>query len=355
MVGSSDPSWRERYWFASHDVVAADTVLTCGFGHYPNQDVQEAFVALGRPDQQRNLRLSRTLGPRTDEISVGPFSIEVIEPFEELRLVLDDNPSGIAFDLRWHGWMEPILEDRHFQVHRQRAIYDAIRYVQHGRLSGELRTPDGDQVLTPEVWWGERDHSWGTRTLPRVQGGPPGLRPEWTLLMFCPFQLPDFGVHLYLHEKDASRPLHLSAAMTPRLGATDSVSEPPVVDVEHDLTWIEGGLITTLDHGTITLILADGRKEEFHLRTLPGRAHLRGGGYEGWNGWLQGHWKGDDTLEHDVWDLTDRSQLYRYAKASSDHLIEVRHGDDVGYGIIEYMVLAGHQRYAHAIPPRLAH
>ena len=173
--------------------------------------------------------------------------------------------------------------------------------------------------------------------------------------MFCPFQLPDFGVHLYLHEKDASRPLHLSAAMTPRLGATDSVSEPPVVDVEHDLTWIEGGLITTLDHGTITLILADGRKEEFHLRTLPGRAHLRGGGYEGWNGWLQGHWKGDDTLEHDVWDLTDRSQLYRYAKASSDHLIEVRHGDDVGYGIIEYMVLAGHQRYAHAIPPRLAH
>jgi hypothetical protein len=86
------------------------------------------------------------------------------------------------------------------------------------------------------------------------------------------------------------------------------------------------------------------------LRAPPGRAHLRGGGYEGWDGWFQGHWKGDLELEYEVWDLTDREQFYRYAKAGSDHLIEVEHDGQVGYGIMEYIVLPGYSRYQDALP-----
>jgi hypothetical protein len=48
MVGSSDPSWRERYWISIQDTENRDTVLTCGIGQYPNQDVQEAFVVLAQ-------------------------------------------------------------------------------------------------------------------------------------------------------------------------------------------------------------------------------------------------------------------------------------------------------------------
>jgi hypothetical protein len=33
--------------------------------------------------------------------------------------------------------------------------------------------------VRPEAWWGERDHSWGTRPLPRTEGASPGERPEW--------------------------------------------------------------------------------------------------------------------------------------------------------------------------------
>ena len=39
MVGSSDPSWRERYWVSLQDVESGDTVLSFGLGHYPNQDL----------------------------------------------------------------------------------------------------------------------------------------------------------------------------------------------------------------------------------------------------------------------------------------------------------------------------
>jgi len=354
MVGSSDPSWRERYWISIQDVENQDTVLTCGIGQYPNQDVQEAFVVVAEGGKQRNLRLARELSARSDVMQVGPLTIDIVRPFEDLHLVLDDNPSGTTFDLHWIGTMEPVLEGRHFQVSRNRATYDAIRYVQVGRAEGTLTTPDGERQVRAEQWWGERDHSWGTRPLPRTQGAPPGQRPEWRMLIFCPIQLPDFGLHFYLYEAEPGRPVHLSAGISHPLGreADDPFPDEAIVGVDHDLTWVAGAPAATLSGGTIVVTLADGRKLDFEVRALPGRACLRGGGYEGWNGWFQGHWKGENSLEHEVWDLTDDSQFYRYAKASSDHLIEVRHNGKTGYGVMEYMVLPGYPKYPDAIPPR---
>jgi hypothetical protein len=354
MVGSSDPSWRERFWISIQDTQNRDTVLTCGIGQYPNQDVQEAFVVAAHKDRQYNLRLARALAPDSDVMRVGPFTIEILRPLRDLRLVLDDNPSGLAFDLRWSATMEPVLEGRHFQVSRARVTYDAIRYVQVGRASGTLQTPYGAVSVRPETWWGERDHSWGTRPLPRTEGAPPGERPEWRMLMFCPIQLPALGLHFYLYEAKPGQPIHLSAGIAPPVDAAlePDIAGQAITGVEHDLSWVPGAPIATLRGGSIVVTLSDGRKLPLEITALPGRAHLRGGGYEGWNGWFQGHWKGENSLEHETWDLSDTGQLYRYAKASSDHLIEVRLGDQVGYGIMEYMVLPGYGKYAEAIPRR---
>jgi hypothetical protein len=350
MVASTDPSWRERYWLSIQDVVTGDTVVTLGLGKYPNQDVMEAFVCVARGDKQRNLRLSRTLSPTNDQTRVGPFAIEVVRPLRELRITLDDNPSNVSFDLTWTGTFEPILENRFFQVSGQRVTYDAIRYVQHGRASGYLRTPELDVQLTPERWWGERDHSWGTRPLPRAPGQPPGIRPEWRMLLFAPLQLPEFGVHIYLQEAEPGRPVYVSAGLSGPSG--NEYDGEPIVGVEHDLEWEPGAAAPTLLGGLVSLVLTGGKRMEFRLRALPGRAHLRGGGYEGWNGWFQGHWRGEDTVEHDVWDLSDASQFYRYAKAGSDHLFEVTHQGQTGYGIVQYMVLPGYGRYDEALSPR---
>lgn len=349
MVASSDPSWRERYWVSIHDVVSGETVLTLGLGKYPNQDVMEAFACVAHQDSQRNLRLSRTLSPANDHTRVGPLSVEVVEPLRKLRIRLDDNASEMSFDFTWTAAMEPILEDKFFQVSRQRATYDAIRYVQHGRVNGWLGAPELEARLTPERWWGVRDHSWGTRPLPNAAGQPPGTRPEWRLLLFAPLQLPDFGVHLYLQESEPGAPVYLSAGMSGPVGR--EFASAPIVGVEHDLEFEADAPAPTLRGGLIALTLAGRKTMQLELRALPGRAHLRGGGYEGWNGWFQGHWRGDDAAEHDVWDLGDPDQFYRYAKAGSDHLVEVTHEGKIGYGIVEYMILPGYGRYEEALPP----
>ena len=94
MVGSSDPSWRERYWISIQDTVARDSVLTLGLGQYPNQDVLEAFAVFAENGVQRNLRLSRDLSAFNGEMTVGPLRIEVVEPFRELHLSLDEIHQG---------------------------------------------------------------------------------------------------------------------------------------------------------------------------------------------------------------------------------------------------------------------
>lgn len=350
MVATSDPSWRERYWVSFQDTASGETVLTLGFGRYPNQDVMEAFVCLSHGARQTNLRLSRTLLPDSHEMRVGPISCEIVEPLQQLRFTLGDNDSGLTFDLTFQATFEPILEGKFFQVSRARTTYDAIRYVQHGRASGVIRTPDGlELTVTPERWWAERDHSWGTRPLPRAEGQPPGERPEWRFLLFAPLQLPDFGVHVYLQESEPGKPVHLSAGFA---GSLDPGGDDPmIVGVEHDLEWEKGSAAPTLTGGKLSLLLYGGDRIDLTLTARTGRAHLRGGGYEGWNGWKQGHWRGDLTAEHDVWNLDDTEDFYRYAKAGSDHLVEIRYGDQVGYGIIEYMVLPGYGRYQEALPP----
>src|SRR4051794_18227106 len=110
MVATSDPSWRERYWISFQDVTRGnDTVVTLGLGKYPNTDVMEAFVVLSSRGSQRNLRLSRTLLPHSTELSVGPLSVEVVQPLRELRLRLGPNESEIEFDITWRARTEPLL------------------------------------------------------------------------------------------------------------------------------------------------------------------------------------------------------------------------------------------------------
>lgn len=348
MVATSDPSWRERYWVSFQDTHSGDTVLTLGLGRYPNQDVMEAFVCYSHAGRQTNLRLSRTLLPDSHAMQVGPLSVEVVAAMRELRFRLTDNDTQITFDLTFQAATDPILEGRFFQVSRARTTYDAIRYVQHGRASGTIRTPDGTVEVTPDRWWAERDHSWGTRPLPRADGQPPGQRPEWRMLLFAPLQLPDFSVHLYVQESEPGRAVYLSAGMAGPVGQDQEL--PTIVGVEHDLTWVKDAPAPTLLGGTVSLLLLGGDRIDLELAARPGRAHLRGGGYEGWNGWKQGHWRGELTAEHDVWDLTDADSFYRYAKAGSDHLVEVTYQGQTGFGIVEYMVLPGYGRYAEALP-----
>jgi hypothetical protein len=338
MVGVSDPNWRERYWVSIQNVVTQDFIMSIGFGKYPNKDIMEGFAIAQYGTRQWNLRISRQLLPKSDSIEVGPLCAEILEPLRTIRLRLDPNASGLAFDLLWRADLAPMLEGRHFELNRARVTHDLVRYVQLGRVEGRIDLPGRAVTLTPETGWGERDHSWGVRPMRSVAGDPPVASAAWNFLMFCPIQFQQFAVHIYLFESQAARPTHLSASIVRR---ADDLGDTEVQTIEHDLVWEERAPIRTLKGGSISLVLVSGEKLTVDLRPLAPRVYLKGGGY----GVDHGQWKGEYHIEHEEWDLSTAEALKGYVLGSSDHMIEATCNGQTGYGIIEYVVRSAHQKY----------
>ena len=77
---------------------------------------------------------------------------------------------------------------------------------------------------------------------------------------------------------------------------------------------------------------------------LPTRYFPKGGLYGGLDGWFHGDDKGRLHVAHEQWDLTDPSTR-RKTRTLADQVIEVRDGDELGWGIIEYGVGKGYALY----------
>jgi hypothetical protein len=302
----------------------------------------EGFACVGIDGRQHNVRLSRRLGARSHMLEVGPLSVDVVEPYRHLRLRLDDNASGIAFDLDWTSPFDPFLEDRHIETAGSRVTHDLVRYLQVGRGRGRLWVGEVEIAVEPDTWWGERDHSWGVRPLPAIEGAPPTEPPDWRFLLFLPVQFEDFGFHLYLFEDADGHPTHRSCGF---MGRDGDLTGERVRRLVHDLTWDGDCPTPTLVGGTVDVDFVSGRHVSLELEARPGRIFLRGGGYGGYQGWFQGHWKGEDHLVHEVWDLTEADTLRSRGAYSGDHLVRVTADGTTGHGIAEYMVLPGHHRY----------
>jgi hypothetical protein len=338
MVSSSDPNWRERYWFSLQHVERRDFILSGGFGKYPNKDVLEGCIMVRHEDRQWNLRVSRALLPEPGTMAVGPLSVEIVQPFRALRFRLEENDSEMAFDLLWTSDWPAFLEERHFEVSRGRVTHDIIRYIQLGRWQGEVQVAGKSFDFTAATGWGERDHSWGIRPMASVPGDPPIASADWNFLWFCPMQFEDFALHLYIFESQAGRPTHLTAAIHDKASA---YAGDPILAVDHELEWDYGPSVRTLVGGRLTLHFQSRRTLDIDLKALPPRVYLQGGGY----GVDQGNWKGDYHREHDSWDLSDPATLKNYIKGTSDHMFEATCEGRTGYGIVEYLVRSAYEKY----------
>ena len=100
----------------------------------------------------------------------------------------------------------------------------------------------------------------------------------------------------------------------------------------------------SLASGELSLTFADGRQKKVFIKTYPAKYYLKGGLYGGLNGWFQGDFKGKFYAEHEIWDLKQPSTR-KLVRTLADQIIEVRDGDEVGYGIMEYGVGKGYAQY----------
>lgn len=342
-VGNSDPSWMERLWYTGHPK-SGEVIFDIGLGYHPNRNVMDAFAGVTVGRTQHNFRASRRLRPNPLETAVGPLSIEVLEGLRRHRLMLAPNDSGLSLDLEFLGTMNAHEEEPHFRRRNGRVTEHMARGQQLGAYRGWIEVSGKRHEVSPQSWMGQRDHSWGIRAEMRTDESHPPVTfypaffYAWTTVQFA-----DRGLHVFFKERAPGDFIYLSGEEVTPLG-TKPQHGKRMSGVSHEVQWANDPHGQTVTSARFDVTLDDGSRRELQIRTLPARYFLKGGLYGGLDGWFHGDDKGKLHVEHDMWDLEDPAVRKR-ARTICDHVIEVRIGDEVGYGIMEYGVGKGYAKY----------
>lgn len=299
-VATSDAHFNDGYFFAFY---ARDWYFCSGLRLHPNVNVVDGWASVARDERQRAVRASRALRPRYDETFVGPIRLEIMEPMRAVRLLVEENPSGISFDVVMHSVAPPFSEERYQHLKYGVVINDTIRYTTVCRVTGTA-TVDGEQIAI-DRWHGMRDHSWGIRSsmaVPTKLGGTDRTDEETTdraLRLWVPFEAGDHSGFINTHE-DADGNVH---DFEGRLDFPDGRSVP-LVSMTHRLEHLPGTHRAV--GGSLSLTDADGVTRDYDLRASGSPADVQAGGYyRGWTDGLgPGIYRGAEVIETDDYDTT---------------------------------------------------
>lgn len=347
-TATSDPAWMERLWYTCHPVPRGDVMLMVGLGYYPNRNTMDGFVSLFVEGRQYNFQASRRLGRNPLEIRIGPLRIDVLEGMRKHRLRLDQNESGLMLDITFEASFDP-HEEEHRQVRRNNRLgEDLTRYQQAGRYSGWIEGAGKRFMLDKELWWGQRDHSWGVRSPLHTDESNPPVRPFPPMLfLWCVAQFPSRAIHIFMMDKGPGNFIYLTAQEISTSGGEPDPGRR-ILTVQHEFRFQDDKLPgQTVRSFRLILTFQDGSRETLEATATGARIFLKGGLYGGLDGWSQGDDKGKLFSQHSVWDLAD-TEIRRKLRTLSDNVMVFRLGDETGYGIAEPWVTDGYPIYKEA-------
>jgi hypothetical protein len=217
----TDRNFYDRYFFNGY-APDGSSFFAAAFGVYPHLDVADAHFCVVRNGVQHCLHASRRLGMERMALECGPVRIEVVEPLQSLRVIVDGE--GIAADLTFTGRAFPIEEPRFTWRVGPRTVMDYTRLTQNGHYSGWIEV-DGAREVLPGGSMGTRDRSWGVRPIgaadPQFAGrAVPQFFWQWT-----PVNLPQRSLFFHLNAHADGTPWNTRAVIAPDGGGAESFSE----------------------------------------------------------------------------------------------------------------------------------
>ena len=342
-VETSAREWTERLWFSVHDTSGKFHLVT-GFGHYPNRNIMDVFACFATEGKtQYAVRASRELRPAIDEVKVGPFSYQVVEALKKVRCALDANEHGLSYEIEFEGNMPPHEEEPQSALSRGRVLENIVRYVQVGKPTGWIKAEGKSYQINKDEWRAERDHSWGIRRgggVPET-GVQPGEIPTGYLFSFGIMQFDKWGATYHIREDWEGRPLHFSGGVFYPYGSHKE--ELKLASVAHDFQFRHD--IRQMKSGQLVFNAVDGSKIEVSMRPLS-VCYLRAGGYFGYQGFTHGLWIDPYFIDSLKLDLTDNDAV-KGVSFLDDVMCEMRCGNDIGYGIIELVIVGKYPKYGY--------
>ena len=308
-VGTSDPRFFDRYWFAASDPAGSGT-LQFTLGVYNNMNVVDAGFVVIRGERQHNVRASRSLRPRF-ETACGPLRGDVLEPLHRARLRAAPGAHGLEADLEWTSILPAQEEAARFTRVRGRVVEESRRFDQIGECSGWISLEGERWEL--DRWWATRDHSWGVREAMGIEEpvtGPPAAPSAGMLFAFLFFSSETLGGHLQIAQFEG-RPDYFTAELTRRDRPDEVFAELAGSDL--DVVFYDQARPRRFRSATFGARLADGSKLEIEAEALCPAVDMQGLGYSG--GYADGRglgvWRGEEHVESDVWDVSHPCEVGR--------------------------------------------
>jgi hypothetical protein len=345
-VATSDRNFYDRYYFNAH-TLDGEVLLVVALGLYPNIGVIDAFAtAVIGGQAQHIVRASRALGSDRMDTGVGPVRVHVLEGLRRFRVTCDESEHALAFDMTFEAAAPPYEEPHFFRRAGNRVVMDYTRLTQTGRWSGIFRAGDRTWDVTPDAWWGGRDHSWGIRPVgggepqsaPPPAGGPGGFFWLWSPVQFSRASL----MFTCSEDADGSR-WHAASELIPSYGAGSAIE--PLTVVSHDLELLPG--TRTFSRGRLRLARRDGTPVTVTMEPKT-TIYMAGAGYAYRGGWRHGQYHAPLAVEGETWDLRDAELLRRIAGQTEtvcDFTVDGIDGLGAGHSIFEFLLLGAYEPY----------
>lgn len=343
---SSDRNVYDRYWFNGYD---RDGEFYFGIGAavYPNLRIMDCGFSIVRAGEQHAFHASRRAPRDPSETVVGPFRIEIPEPMRRLRVVIDDNETGIACDLEFVARTACIEEGRQTSRSDGRLMMDATRFAQFGFWRGEIRYAGQTLRIDPARVMGTKDRSWGIRPVGDPDpGGAPSTRLPQAFFLWAPIHWKDRCTHFGVFEDADGRIWHQDGMIVPtyeRPEEIPGVEEPDIrhmASVEERIEYIPG--TRRAASAEIAMVEKDGRRHEISLEPLI-CFRMKGIGYMHPE-WGHGRWKGELAVGGESWKESELDPM-AFENQHIQQVVRARMGDEEGVGVFEQIALGPNRRY----------
>jgi hypothetical protein len=339
---SNDRNAYDRYWFNGFH---RDGSLYFGvaLGLYPNRRIMDCAFSVVRNGVQYSFHASRRAPMERDELQVGPFRIEILEPMRRVRVTLSTNDSALECSLTFTARTAAIEEERQTLRRDHRVFMDVTRFTQFGQWEGEILCADERIDIRPEHTLATRDRSWGIRPVgePDAGGAPLTVAPQ-IFFLWAPLQWDDGCTHLCVFEDANGRAMHAEGK---RVGYSSAGADTGAADavmrmnsVGHRIRYLEG--TRRLLSAELQMDAPDGQRQLITVEPLA-LFQMKGLGYRHPQ-WAHGVWKGELATGHDTWRLADLNPL-GIDNVHIQQLVRARMGDREGIGIIEQLCVGPHR------------
>ena len=352
---SGDRNLYDRTWFNGY---AEDGSCYFGIGMaiYPMRGVLDCAFSVVRPNGLQHCFYGSRRAPleRTD-MSCGPMRIEVVEPMRKMRVILDDNDSGLRCDLTFSARTAPIEEAHQTLWRGARRMMDATRFDQFGFWDGDITTPEGQVSVTGKKFRGTKDRSWGVRGVGEPETGGAPEAPGSFFFLWAPLFWEDHVSHAIFFDGAKGEPLVREGIEAPLFAGPSDIpddflsaveaSDTRMATARHRVVYQPG---TRLASGAeIDLERVDGSNRTITLEPIL-KFQMKGLGYMHPE-WKQGAWQGELATGHESFDPRQLDPLAP-ENLHVQQVVRASDGDKQGIGVLEQICIgpyepSGFERY----------